>query len=61
MQIDFLGTKIDTQGKPAGVSCDADFFFTVSGTGVVLVDRTTGTTWRLYIDNGVLNLEQVQL
>jgi hypothetical protein len=36
-----------------------DTVYANSGKGVVLTDRTTGTRYRLFIDNGVLDIEAV--
>jgi len=36
-----------------------DIEFKSSSKGVILIDRTTGTKYRLYVDNGVLDIEAV--
>jgi len=37
----------------------ADIRFASDSYGVILMDRTDGTPYRLYIDNGVLGIESV--
>jgi len=41
------------------LATDDDFEITVATKGVRLKDRTTGTIYRLYVDNGVLGIEAV--
>jgi hypothetical protein len=36
-----------------------DTVYSDSGIGVVLTDRTSGTQYRLFVDNGVLDIETV--
>ena len=40
-------------------SITTDIVFTDSSKGVVLTDRANGKKYRLYVENGVLNLEEV--
>jgi len=37
----------------------ADIEFSQNNLGVILIDRTDGTHYRLYVDNGVLGIESV--
>lgn len=48
-----LLTKIDIETPKTDIS------FNTSAIGVVLKDRTTGTPYRLFVDNGTLNIETV--
>lgn len=53
---------INSDGEMVGannIEVDNDIVFSSSLEGIVLKDRTTGTKYRLYIDNGVLGYEQV--
>jgi hypothetical protein len=43
----------------SGMSTNGDIFFTNGNRGVVFTDRTSGLTYRLYIDSGDLRLEKV--
>lgn len=41
------------------VTSNVDIEFTLDSKGPILVDRTTATKYRLYVDNGVLGIEAV--
>lgn len=43
----------------SGLSTSGDVYFTSSGRGPILIDRVTGTKYRLFIYNGKLESEQV--
>lgn len=43
----------------SGMSSTGDIFFTVSTRGIVMIDRTTGTKYRWYMNNGGLYSEVV--
>ena len=50
------GSKFYVNGTQSNAG---DIEFTANTVGPVLIDRTTGTKYRLYVDNGVLSIETV--
>ena len=49
--------EIDT--RTVVVTHNEDIQFGVDTKGVVMIDRTTATSYRLYVDNGVLSIEAI--
>ena len=52
-------STLDLQSKKADKIGTADIKITDSSRGVILVDRSTGTSYRLFIEDGNLGIEEV--
>lgn len=53
------GTTLIVDDANQAVTSNVDIEFTSNAKGPILLDRTTATKYRLYVDNGVLGIESV--
>lgn len=56
---DFINAQYNN-GTAVGPRIDGDVFFDPNH-GIVLTDRTTGLYYRLYVDNGIMYVEEITL
>ena len=54
-----LYTRTELDSRTVEVTHTEDSVYSVATKGIVLKDRTLGTSYRLFVDNGVLDIEAV--
>lgn len=52
-------TTLNIDDANSKATLNKDFEFTLDSVGPILVDRTTATKYRLYVDSGVLGIETI--